>query len=63
MGTTIDGDSVLLLPNIAREAAALATLQPAVTPNGYTAGAVNDQNTYQLDGGNISRDMAGSNNI
>ena len=63
MGTTIDGDSVLLLPNIGREAAALATLQPAVTPNGYTAGAVNDQNTYQLDGGNISDDMAGSNNI
>jgi len=63
MGTTIDGNSVLLLPNIGREAAALATLQPAVTPNGYTAGAVNDQNTYQLDGGNISDDMAGSNNI
>jgi hypothetical protein len=63
MGTTIDGNSVLLLPNIGREAAALATLQPAVTPNGYTAGVVNDQNTYQLDGGNISDDMAGSNNI
>src|SRR5207245_11599176 len=63
MGTTIDGNSVLLLPNIGREAAALAALQPAVTPNGYTAGAVNDQNTYQLDGGNISDDMAGSNNI
>jgi hypothetical protein len=52
-----------MLPNIGRETAALATLQPAVTPNGYTAGVVNDQNTYQLDGGSISDDMAGSNNI
>ena len=63
IGTTIAGDSLLMLPNIGRETAALATLQPAVTPNGYTAGVVNDQNTYQLDGGNISDDMAGSNNI
>jgi Carboxypeptidase regulatory-like domain len=63
IGTTIAGESLLMLPNIGRETAALATLQPAVTPNGYTAGVVNDQNTYQLDGGNISDDMAGSNNV
>ena len=63
IGTTIEGDTLLMLPNIGRETAALATLQPAVTPNGYTAGVVNDQNTYQLDGGNISDDMAGSNNV
>ena len=63
IGTSIVGDALLMLPNIGRETAALAILQPAVTPNGYTAGAVNDQNTYQLDGGNISDDMAGSNNV
>lgn len=63
IGTSIVGDALLMLPNIGRETAALATLQPAVTPNGYTAGVVNDQNTYQLDGGSISDDMAGSNNI
>jgi hypothetical protein len=63
VGTTIAGDVLLMLPNVGRETAALATLQPAVTPNGYTAGVVNDQNTYLLDGGNISDDMAGSNNI
>jgi hypothetical protein len=63
IGTTIAGDALLMLPNVGRETAALAILQPAVTPNGYTAGAVNDQNTYQLDGGNISDDMAGSNNV
>jgi hypothetical protein len=63
VGTTIFGDALLMLPNVGRETAALATLQPAVTPNGYTAGVVNDQNTYLLDGGNISDDMAGSNNI
>ncbi|HEY6946397.1 MAG TPA: carboxypeptidase-like regulatory domain-containing protein [Candidatus Acidoferrum sp.] len=63
IGTSIVGETLLMLPNIGRETAALATLQPAVTPNGYTAGVVNDQNTYQLDGGSISDDMAGSNNI
>jgi hypothetical protein len=63
IGTSIVGESLLMLPNIGRETAALATLQPAVTPNGYTAGVVNDQNTYQLDGGSISDDMAGSNNV
>jgi carboxypeptidase family protein len=63
IGATIVGETLLMLPNIGRETAALATLQPAVTPNGYTAGVVNDQNTYLLDGGNISDDMAGSNNI
>ena len=63
IGTSIVGETLLMLPNVGRETAALATLQPAVTPNGYTAGVVNDQNTYQLDGGSISDDMAGSNNI
>src|SRR5260370_40356728 len=63
VGTTIVGDALLMLPNIGRETEALATLQPAVTPNGYTAGVVNDQNSCLLDGGNISDDMAGSNNI
>ena len=63
IGTSIVGDTLLMLPNIGRETAALATLQPAVTPTGYTAGVVNDQNTYQLDGGSISDDMAGSNNV
>src|SRR5438270_3911171 len=63
VGATIVGDALLMLPNVGRETAALATLQPGVTPNGYTAGVVNDQNTYLLDGGNISDDMAGSNNI
>lgn len=63
VGTTIVGDALLMLPNVGRETAALATLQPGVTPNGYTAGVVNDQNTYLLDGGNISDDMAGSNNV
>ncbi|HKW34416.1 MAG TPA: carboxypeptidase-like regulatory domain-containing protein [Candidatus Acidoferrum sp.] len=63
IGASVVGDALLMLPNIGRETAALATLQPAVTPNGYTAGVVNDQNTYQLDGGSISDDMAGSNNV
>src|SRR4030095_14433895 len=36
---------------------ALFVLQPAVTPGGSVAGAVMDQNTYQLDGGNKSSDI------
>lgn len=62
MGTTLDTTSMQLLPNISRDASTLATLQPGVTPTGQTTGVREDQNTYQLDGGNISDDMAGGNN-
>src|SRR5260370_863582 len=40
----------------------LLTLQPAISPNGSVAGAVRDQNTFQLDGGNNSSDMDGTMN-
>lgn len=63
VGTTISGAQLLSLPNIGRDASTLATLQPAVTPNGSVAGAVSDQNTFQLDGGNNSNDMDGTMNI
>jgi hypothetical protein len=69
VGTTLSGDSILFLPNLGRDVQTLATLQPAVTPSsgtaygsGFTAGAFNDQNTYMLDGGNVSDDMAGNTN-
>jgi len=68
VGTTISGNSILFLPNLGRDVSTLAILQPAVSPpssgyggaSGFTAGAFNDQNTYMLDGGNISDDMAGN---
>ena len=62
VGVTISGKNLELITNLGRDANALFVLQPAVTPTGEVAGAVRDQNTYQLDGGNNSDDMAGTNN-
>jgi hypothetical protein len=59
VGNTIDSKSIQLLPNLGRDVSTLAALQPAVTGAGYTAGANYDQNTYRLDGGNITDDMGG----
>jgi Carboxypeptidase regulatory-like domain len=61
IGSTITGDSLLLLPNFSRDATALATLQVGVTPSGQVAGTQTDQSSFQLDGGNNNDDMAGSN--
>src|SRR5262245_29153036 len=63
IGTTISGKQLELLTNLGRDANALFVLQPAVTPGGSVAGAVMDQNTYQLDGGNNSSDMDGTQNV
>jgi hypothetical protein len=63
VGTTISGDSLILLPNLGRDASSLAIYQPGVSPEGATAGAMYDQNTFQLDGGNNSNDMDGTQNI
>src|ERR1700685_959954 len=60
VGTTITGPSLILLPNIGRDASTFAIFQPGVTPGGSVAGAMYDQNTFQLDGGNNSNDMDGS---
>jgi hypothetical protein len=59
VGTTITGDAILALPNLGRDVSTLAVLQPGVTMLGYTAGAVEDQNTYMIDGGNATDDMSG----
>src|SRR5215813_4588524 len=61
VGTVITGKQLDVLTNLGRDANALFVLQPAVAPTGEVAGAVRDQNTYQLDGGNNSDDMAGTN--
>jgi len=60
VGSTITGDSLLMLPNFQRDANALAILQVGVTPGGQVAGTQNDQSAFTLDGGNNSDDMAGS---
>ncbi|HEX4749256.1 MAG TPA: carboxypeptidase-like regulatory domain-containing protein, partial [Bryobacteraceae bacterium] len=60
VGTTVTSKDLQDLPNLARDSATLAVLQPGITPGGSTAGAVQDQNTYTVDGGNNSDDMAGN---
>lgn len=62
VGTTMNFQSLIALPNLGRDASTLVELQPAVTPNGAVAGAVRDQNTFQLDGANNSNDMDGTMN-
>jgi hypothetical protein len=61
IGSTISGDSLMLLPNLGRDASTLSVLQVGVAPGGNVAGAASDQNVFQLDGGNNSDDMAGTN--
>jgi hypothetical protein len=63
VGTTIGSNQILYLPSFGRDASTFATLQPGVAPNGAVAGVMYDQNTFQLDGGNNSSDMDGSQNI
>lgn len=60
VGNTIGGDTLANLPTIQRDAATFITLQPGVSPGGSVAGAVVDQSTFMLDGGQNSNDMDGS---
>jgi hypothetical protein len=60
VGTSLTGAVLQDLPNMGRDVSTLAVLQPGTTLGGYTAGAYNDQNTYSIDGGNSTDDMAGN---
>jgi hypothetical protein len=60
VGTTVSGPSLTYLPIFGSDASSLAIFQPGVSPEGAVAGAMYDQNTFQLDGGNNSNDMDGS---
>ena len=72
MGTVISGDALISLPNQNRDATSLLIFQPNTAPTfggaegnttgGQVAGAMSDQNTYTLDGGNATDDLAGDNN-
>ncbi len=71
MGTTVGGNILLTLPNQNRDATSLLIFQPATAPTfggaegnitgGQVAGAMSDQNTFTLDGGNATDDLAGDN--
>jgi len=60
VGTTVSGASLTYLPIFGSDSSSLAIYQPGVSPDGAVAGAMYDQNTFQLDGGNNSNDMDGS---
>src|ERR1700686_2063879 len=60
VGTTISGDMLQSLPSIGRDSSTFVTLQPGVSPDGSGAGAVVDQSTFMLDGGQNTNDMDGS---
>ena len=60
VGNTITGVALEALPSIQRDVSTFIELQPGVSPDGSVAGAVVDQSTFMLDGGNNSSDMDGS---
>jgi Carboxypeptidase regulatory-like domain len=63
VGNTITGTALDSLPALGRDAGTFMTLQPGVSPDGSVAGAVEDQSTFILDGGQNSNDMDGSMNV
>ena len=63
IGTTVSAKHLELLTNLGRDANVLFVLQPVTAPGGQVAGAVQDQSTFQLDGGNNSSDMDGAHTI
>src|SRR3984957_768559 len=60
VGNTVGGELLENLPSIGRDAATFVTLQPGVSPDGSVAGAVVDQSSFMLDGGQNTNDMDGS---
>jgi hypothetical protein len=63
VGDTITGTALDVLPSLGRDVSSFFTLQPGVAPDGSVAGAIYDQNSFQLDGGQNTNDMDGSMNI
>ncbi|MGB7848494.1 MAG: carboxypeptidase-like regulatory domain-containing protein [Candidatus Acidiferrum sp.] len=62
VGNTITGVALENLPGLGRDVSTFVSLQPGVAPDGSVAGANQDQNSFQLDGGNNSSDMDGTQN-
>src|SRR5437870_9096949 len=67
IGNNVSSDAMLKLPTLRRNAAALLKLQPGVSPGTGTfprvgmrvAGAVDDQNTFTLDGIDVTDNIVG----
>jgi hypothetical protein len=60
VGNEITGVALNSLPSLGRDVSSFITLQPGVSPDGSVAGAVVDQSSFMLDGGNNTNDMDGS---
>src|SRR5215469_16415488 len=60
VGNQVSGLSLTSLPSIQRDTSTFLTLQSGISPDGSVAGAVVDQTSFQLDGGNNTNDMDGS---
>src|SRR5438105_11733028 len=63
VGDTVSGIALQSLPSLGRDVSTFITLQPGISPDGSVAGAVVDQSSFQLDGGNNTNDMDGSMSI
>ena len=59
LGNVIDRDRIARLPNANRQATDLLNLQPGVTTGGEVTGARADQNTFNLDGIDVSDNVLG----
>jgi Carboxypeptidase regulatory-like domain len=60
VGTTLGANQLSQLPATQRDVSTFLELQPGVSPDGSVAGAVVDQSTFLLDGGQNTNDMDGS---
>ena len=60
VGNQVSGLALNSLPTIARDTSTFLTLQSGISPDGSVAGAVVDQSSFQLDGGENTNDMDGS---
>jgi len=60
IGNTVTAVALDALPSLNRDISTFVELQPGVSPDGSVAGAVVDQSTFMLDGGNNTNDMDGS---
>ena len=60
VGGTISTEAIQALPSLLHDAGTFTEMQPGVSPDGSVAGAVVDQSTFMLDGGNNTNDMDGS---
>jgi hypothetical protein len=63
IGTDVEQDAIANLPSLLHDAGTFTTLQAGISPDGSVAGAVSDQSTFSLDGGNNSNDMDGSGSV